>query len=76
MKGFWKAWVKFTKKIAGLLAGFILTIIYFFLIIPVSFILKIFNKKRLLGHNYKIKNNSYWIVKQSKKQNIDFAKQQ
>lgn len=76
MTKLWRKWVILTKKFASFLASFLLTIIYFLIIIPVGVFIKIFAPKALLGHDSFQKKNTFWIKKKQTKHDINFAKQQ
>ena len=76
MKYFWKQWLKITKKIASFFATIILTIVYYIIIVPIGFFLRLVYKEQLLGHGNTIKTNSYWTKKTNRKQDLKWAKEQ
>ena len=66
MKKVWQRWVRVTLKIASFQAGIVLTIIYFIFIVPLGFLLQVFFKQALIGHNIYATKNSYWMRRKQK----------
>ena len=76
MKKIWQKWQEITKRIVSIQASFLLFFVYFILIIPLSFFLKISSKKALLGHKHSNKRNTFWIPVNKIKQDMNFAHEQ
>lgn len=76
MKKAWQKWLFISKKIARFQATILLFIVYYIIIIPLSFILKSSFKKSLLGHGYQKTSNSFWIKRQKIKYTLMWAKKQ
>ena len=54
-----KAWIKFGEVLGGIIAPIVMALIYFFILTPISFTVRIFGKDLL---KLKIsKDKSYWI---------------
>ena len=64
-------WVKFGEILGKIIAPIIMMIVFFIVLTPLSFIVKLFIKD-LLKIKF-IKNNSYWIIR---KKNIGSMKKQ
>jgi len=58
------AWIKFGEMLGKVIAPIVMGIVYFIVLTPMSFILRIF-KKDLLKIKFS-KNNTYWIKRKKK----------
>lgn len=76
MKKTWAQWIVITKKIAGIQASIILSVIYCILIVPLGFLLQNLFRDSLSGHNLQKKRNSYWIKRPSQKIDLKWARNQ
>ena len=57
-----KAWIKFGEVLGGIIAPIVMALIYFFILTPISFTVRIFGKDLL---KLKIsKDKSYWIKRE------------
>ena len=64
-------WIKFGEILGKIIAPIIMMIVFFIVLTPLSFIIKLFGKD-LLKIKF-VKNNSYWI---SRKKDIGSMKKQ
>ena len=64
-------WIKFGEILGKIIAPIVMMIVFFIVLTPLSFIIKLFDKD-LLKIKF-IKNNSYWIIR---KKNIGSMKKQ
>lgn len=76
MKDYWLKWKKVAKKVAGIQANIVLTIIYILFIIPLSVMIRIFLKKSLYGYGYSLRKDSHWVKRREISQDIDWAQHQ
>jgi hypothetical protein len=58
-----KLWIKFGELLGRVIAPIVMTIIYFIVLTPLSFLIRIFGKD-LLKLKYSNKVNSYWIKRE------------
>lgn len=71
MQNAWHRWMNITKKVVDIQANILLGVIYFALILPISFI-----RKANIINNKITKKQSYWVRKYAGKQDITWAKKQ
>jgi|TARA_E500000178_G_scaffold253851_1_gene250427 hypothetical protein len=60
-----KIWIKFGEILGTFIAPIIMSIVYFIILTPVSFIVRIFGKD-LLGLKFLKERDSYWIKRKKK----------
>ena len=60
-----KIWIKFGEILGIFIAPIIMSIVYFIILTPVSFIVRIFGKD-LLGLKFLKERDSYWIKRKKK----------
>ena len=65
-----KAWIKLGEILGRLIAPAVMALIYFFILTPISLIVRMFGKD-LLGVNFSKKVNSYWIERKKKLGSMD-----
>jgi hypothetical protein len=76
MKKIWISWLKISRKLSVFLANILLTVIYFILFVPLSFVMQLFSKKSLTGHLESTKKNSFWIQRKKETQDLFWAQEQ
>lgn len=74
-KAWWK-WAKIVKIVVGFQTSILLFVIYYIMVIPVAFLIKIFSKRTLLGHSHNLKAKSYWNIRSKSKHNLLWARSQ
>ena len=65
-----KAWIKFGEVLGSVVAPLVMVAIYFIVLTPLSFLIRIFGKD-LLKLKFDKKINSYWIEKEKKLGSMD-----
>ena len=55
-----KIWIKFGEILGRIIAPLIMALVYFFILTPISLLVRAFGKD-LLGLKYSKQQNSYWI---------------
>ena len=63
-----KVWFKFGVLLGSIISPVVLSLIFYLIITPISFILRIFGKD-VLNLKYK-KSSSYWLKKETKKSSM------
>ncbi len=63
-----KVWFKFGVLLGAIISPVVLSLIFYLIITPISFILRIFGKD-VLSLKYK-NSNSYWLKKETKKSSM------
>ena len=61
-----KLWFKFGKLLGSIIAPIVMGIVFFIVVTPIGFIMRIFGKD-LLNKRYNNKSNSYWINREKSK---------
>tara|TARA_B110000438_G_C15779992_1_gene635868 strand:+ start:332 stop:727 length:396 start_codon:yes stop_codon:yes gene_type:complete len=59
-------WYKFGKLLGSIIAPIVMGIVFFIVVTPIGFIMRIFGKD-LLNKRYNNKSNSYWINREKSK---------
>jgi hypothetical protein len=59
-------WFKFGKLLGSIVAPIVMGIVFFIVVTPIGFIMRIFGKD-LLNNRYNKKSKSYWINKEKSK---------
>ena len=65
-----KAWLKFGEILGTIIAPIIMAIVYFFILTPVSLIVRLFGKD-LLNLNFNKKLKTYWLIRNKKLGSMD-----
>ena len=65
-----KTWIKFGEVLGSVVAPLVMVAIYFIVLTPLSFLIRIFGKD-LLKLKFDKKINSYWIEKEKKLGSMD-----
>lgn len=65
-----KAWLKFGEILGTIIAPIIMAIVYFFILTPVSLIVRLFGKD-LLNLNFSKKLKTYWLIRNKKLGSMD-----
>ena len=53
-------WIKFGELLGRIIAPIVMALVYFFILTPISLLVRVFGKD-LLGLKFSKKRNSYWI---------------
>ncbi|MEC7137199.1 MAG: SxtJ family membrane protein [Pseudomonadota bacterium] len=53
-------WIKFGELLGRIIAPIVMALVYFFILTPISLLVRVFGKD-LLGLKFSKKQNSYWI---------------
>jgi hypothetical protein len=72
LSGVYKIWMGLAFALGWVMSRVLLTLLFYFVITPIGFAAKIFGKK-FMDVDYKVKKESYWIIKSSNKK-IDYSK--
>ena len=74
LKPIYIIWMIFATIMGWLMTRFILSLLFYGLITPISLIARLMGKKFIYLRGDKI-NNSYWNYRSNKVQNVDYEKQ-
>lgn len=70
----WKTWKKVLKNVANFQTNLTLTIIFLILILPASFIIKMFFSDFLKKLGFRGREGKYWQKRPKLKQDLSWAK--
>ncbi len=76
MKYLWRRWKRLVKRISAFQTNLVLTIIFWVIIVPLFYVIKIFFGSYLSKIRSDFRNGKYWQKKQYFKQDLVWAKKQ
>jgi hypothetical protein len=73
---YFRRYLQITKQAASVQASILLGIVYFLLLVPLGLFFKISSPETLRGYGYRKKHKSFWIPKDNKQHDLNWAKRQ